>query len=210
MSFSYILNCIFCGSGCPTDCYPSHKDTFSCHNPRCQGHAPANPLKERDLLSTIPVKEERNQKLAEIARPTITNNSRYIPLTRSLSLPTVPTFQPPQNLPSISEVQPGLFIGDIFCITDHDLLKTMGITAVVSVISRRPSSNPDHPLNLAIPLRDQLFLKATDCLEQNLAQYFPGACDFINKRLVRIYPIDPYPCPISISSIFIFICVNAS
>lgn len=33
---------MFCSWICPTYCYPSHKEQFSCHNEQCPGHAPVN------------------------------------------------------------------------------------------------------------------------------------------------------------------------
>lgn len=34
------FQCVYCRSFCPTSCYPTHRQAFSCHNTHCAGHAP--------------------------------------------------------------------------------------------------------------------------------------------------------------------------
>lgn len=91
--------------------------------------------------------------------------------------------------PSISEIEPGLFIGDKHCVS-ASFLQEMGITAVITVRRSPISDHPDSRLRKTIPLKDRLFLNAEDAQWQDLAQYFPGACDFIDRRLVG----DPLSC----------------
>lgn len=90
-----------------------------------------------------------------------------------------------QDQPSLSRIKRGLYVGNLACVETPGFLESMNITAVVSVLSRRPGGHPSHPLNRAIPFEDQLFLRVRDELEQDLVQHFPGVCDFIDKRLVR-------------------------
>lgn len=85
--------------------------------------------------------------------------------------------------PSISEIEPGLFLGDKHCIS-ASFLREMGITAVITVRRSPILDHPDSRLRDTIPLKDRLFLNAEDAQWQDLAQYFPGACDFIDRRLV--------------------------
>lgn len=85
--------------------------------------------------------------------------------------------------PSISELKPGLFLGDKHCLS-ASFLQEMGITAVVTVNRSPILDYPDSRLRQIVPLKDCLFLNAEDAQWQDLAQYFPGACEFIDKRLV--------------------------
>lgn len=34
------FQCVYCNSFCPTSCYPTHRQAFSCHNTHCAGHKP--------------------------------------------------------------------------------------------------------------------------------------------------------------------------
>lgn len=92
-----------------------------------------------------------------------------------------------KSQPSISRIKKGLYVGNLACIQTEGFLESMGITAVVSVLTRPRGADPTHPLHRVIPLEDQLFVKAYDHPSQDLIQHFPGACDFIDKRLVCLF-----------------------
>lgn len=95
---------------------------------------------------------------------------------------------PTKPRPSISEIEPGLFLGDLRCVS-ASFLQEKGITAVVTVRGSPIMDHPNSRLRKTIPLKDRLFLNANDTHWQDLAQYFPGACDFIDRRLVGFYKI---------------------
>ncbi|CAN8102687.1 unnamed protein product [Discula destructiva] len=84
--------------------------------------------------------------------------------------------------PSIDEVDPGLFIGDLNCISEP-FLREMGITTVITVLSHPIPDHHNSALRVTIPLKHRLFLNAEDDHFQDMLQYFPTACDFIDKRL---------------------------
>lgn len=86
--------------------------------------------------------------------------------------------------PSISRIKKGLYIGNLACIQTEGFLEAMGITAVVTVLSRHPGHSADSPLDAAIPLEDQLYIQANDHRSEDIIQHFPVVCEFINKRLV--------------------------
>lgn len=98
----------------------------------------------------------------------------------------------PNQKPSISEIEPGLYLGNKACVEDEKFLRKMGITAVITVMSQPVSNKQNHPLVRTIPLQDRFFVQAVDDDLQDIIQYFPGACDFIDKRLVS-WPSSPPP-----------------
>lgn len=98
--------------------------------------------------------------------------------------------------PWMSEIVDGVFLGNLASVQHRDsdlLLKKMGITAVITVLSRPVSSTPNHPLLRTIPLKDRLFLRAEDTLNQDLLQFLPGVCDFIDQRLVGTHQTQTNP-----------------
>lgn len=97
-----------------------------------------------------------------------------------------------KNQPSMSKIKKGLYVGNLACIKTEGFLETMGITAVVSVLTRPRGADPTHPLNKAIALEDQLFVKAYDHPSQDIIQHFPGACEFIDKRLVCLLSVPEF------------------
>lgn len=115
------------------------------------------------------------------------NNISATPAQVWLDAKPTKSAKPAAQKPSISQIEEGLFVGNIACVQDQDFLTQMGITAVITILSRPVSNNPNHPLLQTIPLKDRLFLKAEDVTSQDLIQYFPGACEFIDKRLVRTF-----------------------
>lgn len=101
--------------------------------------------------------------------------------------------------PSISEIEDGLYLGNLASVQGKDadlFLKKMGITCVITVLSHPVSSVPNHPMLRTIPLKDRLFLRAEDTPYQDLIQYFPGACEFIDQKLVRKHQTHQTPPPL--------------
>lgn len=86
--------------------------------------------------------------------------------------------------PSMSMIFEGLYVGNAACAEDGEFLEANGITAVITVLEQPVSIDPAHPLLLAIPLKDRLFVRARDTTTQDLLQFFTGVCNFIDQRLV--------------------------
>lgn len=113
-----------------------------------------------------------------------TIGTRSIPPSNQHPSAAVPqSFHPTKPRPSISEIEPGLFLGDIRCVS-ASFLQEKGITAVVTVRRSPIMDDFNSRMRKTIPLKDRLFLNAEDAHWQDLVQYFPGACDFIDRRLV--------------------------
>lgn len=86
--------------------------------------------------------------------------------------------------PSMTMILEGLYVGDAACVEDEKFLRANGINAVVTVLVQPVSSSPVHPLLRVVPLHDRLFVRARDTTTQDMMQFFPGVCKFIDKRLV--------------------------
>lgn len=89
-----------------------------------------------------------------------------------------------EKLPSITMVAEGLCVGNPACVESEVFLREMGITAVITVLDEPVSTSRHHPLVRTIPLEDRLFLRASDVPTQDMIQFFPGVCNFIDRRLV--------------------------
>lgn len=92
--------------------------------------------------------------------------------------------QRPPARPSCSEIIPGLYVGDKACIKDEAFIRSMGFTAIISVLSKPLAAHENNILSRTIPNEDRVFCAAADDETQNLIRYFPVACEFIDKRLV--------------------------
>lgn len=94
--------------------------------------------------------------------------------------------------PSLTEIIPGLFVGNIACVDNERILKAYKIDAVISIVSRRrapfPGSRPPargegpHPLEKLFSLEDRMVITAGDTTSEDLIQYFGDACRFIYQN----------------------------
>lgn len=127
--------------------------------------------------------------------PNLIQNGKTISLKNALQPAPRPNemaylFQA-SDTPSISQIVPGLFIGNIACVDSESLLKLYNISAVISVISRRllpfpkslvPDDEPGpHPLEKLFAIKDRMVIISEDCCSANLIQHFDGACEFIHR-----------------------------
>lgn len=89
--------------------------------------------------------------------------------------------------PSFTSLAEGLILGNTACVESEVFLREMGITAVITVLEEPVSTSPNHPLLRTIPREDRLFLRACEIPTQDMIQFFPGACYFIDSRLVSLH-----------------------
>ncbi|ROW01008.1 hypothetical protein VSDG_02748 [Cytospora chrysosperma] len=230
----YAFTCNFCGAACPVDCFPTHKDSFICHNAVCFAHAPSDlnefsPIGEkclaaasvsllpahtdvlnhtlfRDIASTRQPREETREEDHEerisdgeeaIAHSEATSHAQKVrklaTTLQALPRPTALDYLFDIScVPSISEIVPGLFLGNMACVDNETVLKSYKINAVISVISPRrvpfPRTRaPDggaglHPLEKLFPNKDRMVIVAHDRRSEDLIQHFEGACNFIYRH----------------------------
>lgn len=223
-----VFTCTFCGSVCPVECFPTHKDKFICHNMVCFAHAPSNldklsPLRQhststapvsllptqtdafesahtRDILpASLPLEKETHEEDNEESMtvgPTQNQERKIRFLVKKLQEASIPTaldyLFDTSSVPSISEIVPGLFIGNIACIDNESVLKRYDINAVISVISPRRLPFPEsqtplggsdpHPLEKLFTIKDRMVIVAYDRRSENLIQHFDGTCKFIYRH----------------------------
>lgn len=143
-------------------------------------HQPDDPSVSHGLAADISPHAYLFSKTATTS--TMGQYNEIIPSGRSKS-EEIQMIRSPDMEPSITEVEPGLFVGNIHCIKER-FLREMGITAVVTFYTSPISDKHDSHMRQTIPLKTRLFLKAVNSKKQDLIQYFPGACEFIDRRLV--------------------------
>lgn len=85
--------------------------------------------------------------------------------------------------PSITEVEPHLFIGNIASSLDLDTIRDNGITAIVSLLgtSYTQRNNPD--VRNLIPEEKHLFVPCEDSNVMDLLVHLSDICDFIDEQL---------------------------
>lgn len=230
----YAFTCNFCGTACPVDCFPTHKDKFICHNAVCFAHAPSdlndfNPIREKsrsrapvallptetdafnatptcDSLSTCLLREEmrkegdeeriNDDKEETTDCETTTQAQKMQSLINTLQAAPRPAaldcLFDISCIPSISEVVPGLFLGNMECVDNEAVLRSYKINAVVSIISpkrvpfprtRAPDSGSGiHPLEKLFTIKDRMVIVSYDRRSEDLIQHFEGACSFIYRH----------------------------
>lgn len=84
--------------------------------------------------------------------------------------------------PHISEIEPGLFMGDFTSSCQLSTLKENGITAIVSLANNRSEkwSRPDN--RDLVPEDNHLFVPCADSPGQDILALLPKICDFIDSR----------------------------
>jgi hypothetical protein len=100
---------------------------------------------------------------------------------------------------SAHEIMPGLLVGNMACAVSERTLKQLGITAVVSAVSkyRKPfpqtstphcgpaGLRPRHPLEKLYTSKNRIAIYVDDNPWENILRHFESACDFINYHLHR-------------------------
>lgn len=96
---------------------------------------------------------------------------------------------------SVDEITSGLFVGNMACVESESALKQLGITAVVSVVSKYRKQFPQsstqyspwtrylHPLERLYDLRDRHVIYVDDRVSDNVFRHFEDACEFIDYKL---------------------------
>jgi dual specificity phosphatase 12 len=88
--------------------------------------------------------------------------------------------------PHISEVEPGLFIGDFTSSSQPSTLKENGITAIVSLANNR-SEEWSRPGNRdQVPEDKHLFVSCADTSSQDILVLLPEICDFIDRHSAHL------------------------
>jgi hypothetical protein len=90
--------------------------------------------------------------------------------------------------PSISEIEPGLFIGNSRSSYDSATLRNNDIIAIVTVdISRfcQRSSEDDGPV---VPIDHHMLVPALDSPTQDLLVHMSETCDFIDRMFLTVQP----------------------
>ncbi|KAF5864334.1 hypothetical protein ETB97_007896 [Aspergillus alliaceus] len=90
--------------------------------------------------------------------------------------------------PSISEIEPGLFIGNAGSSHDLKTLRDNGISAIVSLESVRSCYWASKAYREIIPEERHLFIACVDTSVQDLLQHMSDACDFIDRMLASVQP----------------------
>lgn len=81
------------------------------------------------------------------------------------------------------EIIPGLFVGSIKCLLDDRFIQEKGITSIISVLTSPLSDDGDAPIK-KIPLQERFQIQIKDSKKEDIVQHFPGASDWIDRRLV--------------------------
>lgn len=224
---SIAFTCNLCGSVCPIDCFPLHRDTFTCHNTACLAHAPFNPDRVNTLrqhiifsapMSLLPTQadaldgansgnvlsaglpreegqeeQKEGDKKSMAAGQTQSQQQKVQELVQDTPYHTALGYLFVNTMmPSISEIVPGLFIGNMACVDNESVLKKYNINAVISVVSPRrmpfpspqlPQSGSDlHPLQKLFTIKDHMVIVAHDRCSENLIKHFDGTCKFIYQH----------------------------
>ncbi|KUI63680.1 Dual specificity protein phosphatase 26 [Cytospora mali] len=215
------FTCNVCGTICPHNCLPAPGDVFVCSNTACRANNPSNFGVPDDLakMSTGPVTgpAPRIPTLAEVAHTSRVSNllfpslrskearieddskqeKKVMDLVDCLRVAPNPSaidcvFYTPMT-PSITEILPGLYIGNIACANNEEMLRRFNITAVISVISQQQMPHPvvapaqsgaqvQHPLQKLFTVDDRMLIDASDRPYENLIKYFEDACNFIHRH----------------------------
>ncbi|ROV97974.1 hypothetical protein VMCG_07061 [Cytospora schulzeri] len=243
----YAFNCNFCGTACPVDCLPTHRDKYICHNVVCFAHAPSdlikfNPIRKKlpssppvDFLatqtdaldttticdtssSTSPPREKTDddddgvnedeeedeedeegqqdweESTSDDETPTQEEKiDNLVDIIQSAPGPSkLDNLFQRAGLPSITEIVPGLFLGNMACVDNEAILKSYKINAVISIVSPRRMPFPRtrapggghnlHPLEKRFSIKDRMVIVASDRRYEDLIQHFEGACNFIYRR----------------------------
>lgn len=84
--------------------------------------------------------------------------------------------------PHLSEIEPGLFIGDFTSSSQLSTLKDNGITAIVSLANNK-SEEWSRPANRdLVPEENHMFVYCADSPTQDILVLLPDICDFIDKH----------------------------
>ncbi|KAI5860988.1 protein-tyrosine phosphatase-like protein [Durotheca rogersii] len=89
------------------------------------------------------------------------------------------------DMMSISEIEPGLFIGNSNVSWHLPTLTERSITSVVSIEPNRHGSWGTSYYRAQVPKEDHLFVAANDSSTQDLLVYMDDICNFIDKRLSK-------------------------
>lgn len=178
--------CVVCGcTECSVDCYPGHAGQYACHNQLCYFHrAVVTTPNTKMPTRTMPARTMPTRAMPTRAMPNVTTRPAFTEIPRNPQ-PGFPAF-------SISKIEPGLFIGNLACVSSDEYLRSHNITAVVSVTTSSelpPVANliSTHPLKKFDP-SNHLMIRAGDSKSTNLLKELPGACKFISKHLSPLKP----------------------
>ena len=86
-------------------------------------------------------------------------------------------YEPFWHQTHISEIVPGLFVGDIFAAYDLETLQKHKISAILNLTDQIPCNFPNHFQYKKLPIED-----SSKC---DISQYFQECCEFIHKHLVE-------------------------
>lgn len=89
----------------------------------------------------------------------------------------------PTQLPPISEIVPGIFIGTFEASKDIKILMTHDITAMVSLGQRRALEWDRVGNRMLVPEADHLIVPCTDMPGEDILAKLPDICDFIDRHL---------------------------
>src|SRR5271167_537307 len=90
--------------------------------------------------------------------------------------------------PSISEIEPRLFLGNETSSYDIPTLEKNNITAIVSLVDS-PISFGRIGLRKYVPKNRHIWLECADSSTQNLLVHMGELCDFIDRMLLPIQPL---------------------
>jgi dual specificity phosphatase 12 len=88
--------------------------------------------------------------------------------------------------PSISQIMPHLFLGNAASSINCDVLRSNGITAIVSLLEER-YEHWTRPENQAlVPPARHLFVPCRDTASMDMLAHFGDICDFIEAQLATV------------------------
>ncbi|RDL38613.1 uncharacterized protein BP5553_02953 [Venustampulla echinocandica] len=93
--------------------------------------------------------------------------------------------------PSISEIEPYLFIGNVSSSMNRDILRDNGITAIISLLDG-PYAKWNYLENKKlVPEEHHLFVPCLDSSTMDILALMSDICDFIDRQLGNAAPAEP-------------------
>ncbi|GAB0138840.1 hypothetical protein EsDP_00007062 [Epichloe bromicola] len=87
--------------------------------------------------------------------------------------------------PSISEIRPHIFIGNLFSTLDPNTLRANNITAIVSLMDARHGKWGTPSIRSIVPEANHLYIPCLDSSTMDLLLFMSDVCDFIEEHSCR-------------------------
>jgi hypothetical protein len=91
--------------------------------------------------------------------------------------------RPPGPLPSITEIEPGLYLGDLLSASDPHTIADKGITSIVSIVDRKYAHWTQPGGDPIVASERRLFIPCADNGTEDLLAHLERICVWIDEQL---------------------------